>query len=160
MSILSDHEYIYIYYIYTCMWIYIYVYIYMYIYVYVYIYNIYIYIYIYTYIYLYYFFCSHHKQLNDDLKGITFMMLAVHEQVALMSSSQSEMLLLSFVHEQFAMSLHLLWCTILHLWLLLCANNSAVESYRHLICYLSTFRRFAHTACVLHFPISSFLSCS
>ena len=36
---------------------------------------------------LIYFFCSHHKQLNGDLKGITFAMLAVHEQVALMSSS-------------------------------------------------------------------------
>ena len=30
---------------------------------------------------------SHHKQLNCDLKGITFVVLAVHEKVALMSSS-------------------------------------------------------------------------
>ena len=30
---------------------------------------------------------SHHNQLNGDLKGITFAVLAVHEQVALMSSS-------------------------------------------------------------------------
>ena len=29
-----------------------------------------------------YFFCSDHKQLNGDLKDITFMILAVHEQVA------------------------------------------------------------------------------
>ena len=35
-------------------------------------------------------------------------MLAVHEQVALMSFSQSEARLLLYVHEQFAMSLHLL----------------------------------------------------
>ena len=33
------------------------------------------------------FFCSQHNQLNSDLKGIMFVMLAVHEQVALMSSS-------------------------------------------------------------------------
>ena len=31
--------------------------------------------------------CNPHKQLNGDLKGITLVMLAVHEQVALMSSS-------------------------------------------------------------------------
>ena len=30
---------------------------------------------------------SHSKQLNGDLKGITFVMFAVHEQVSLMSSS-------------------------------------------------------------------------
>ena len=57
--------------------------------------------------------------------------------------------LLLYFQEQFAMSLHLLCSTILHLWLLLCAHNSAVESYRHLICHLSTFRLFAHTACVV-----------
>ena len=28
----------------------------------------------------------HYKQLNGDLKGITFTMVAVHEQVVLMSS--------------------------------------------------------------------------
>ena len=33
-----------------------------------------------------YFSCSHHKQLNGDLNGIPFVMLAVHAQVALMSS--------------------------------------------------------------------------
>ena len=75
-----------------------------------------------------YFFCSRHKQLNGDLKRITFVVLAVHEQVALMSFSQSKTRLLLHVHEQFAMSLHLLCSTILHLWLLLCANNSVVES--------------------------------
>ena len=47
-------------------------------------------------------------------------MLAVQEQVALMSSSRSETRLLLYVHEQLAMSLHLLCSTILHLWLLLC----------------------------------------
>ena len=31
--------------------------------------------------------CSHHKQLNGNLKGIFLVMLAVYEQVALMSSS-------------------------------------------------------------------------
>ena len=30
--------------------------------------------------------CSHHNQLNGDLKGITLVMLAVHEQVVLISS--------------------------------------------------------------------------
>ena len=28
------------------------------------------------------FFCSQHQHLNGSLKGITFVMLAVHEQVA------------------------------------------------------------------------------
>ena len=53
--------------------------------------------------------------------------------------------------EQFALLLHLLCSTILHLslLLLLCASNSVVESQRHLICHLSTFRRFTYTACVL-----------
>ena len=41
-----------------------------------------------------YFLCSHHKQLNGDLKGITFVVLAVHEEVVLMSSSYSETRLL------------------------------------------------------------------
>ena len=51
---------------------------------------------------------NHHKELNDDLKGITFVMLAVHEQVSLMSSSQSETRLPLYAHEQFAaMSLHI-----------------------------------------------------
>ena len=61
---------------------------------------------------LLYFSYTHYKQLNGDLKGITFVVLAVHEQVALMSSSQSKMHLLLYVHEQFAMSLHLLCSTI------------------------------------------------
>ena len=52
----------------------------------------------------------------------------VHEQVALMSSSKSKTHLLLYVHEQFAMSLHLLCSTILHLWLLVYTNYSAVES--------------------------------
>ena len=55
-------------------------------------------------------------------------MLAVHEQVALMSCSWSETRLQLYIHEQFAMSLHLLCSTILHLWLLIfSASNSAVE---------------------------------
>ena len=41
---------------------------------------------------------SHHKQLNDDLKGITFVLIAVCEQVALMSSSKSETRLLLYVY--------------------------------------------------------------
>ena len=53
-------------------------------------------------------FFFNHKQLNGDSEGISFVMLAVHEQVALMSSSKSK-------QEQFAMSLHLLCFTILHL---------------------------------------------
>ena len=77
---------------------------------------------------LIYFCFSHHKQLNGNLKGITFVVLAVHEQVVLMNSSYNELRLLLYVHDQFAMSLDLLPSTILHLWLLLCANNSAVES--------------------------------
>ena len=67
-------------------------------------------------------------QLNSNLKGITFVVLAVHEQVALISSSYSKMRLLLCVREQFAMSLHLLCSTILHVWLLLSANNIAAES--------------------------------
>ena len=31
--------------------------------------------------------CSHHKQLNGDLKGITLAMFAFHEQEALMDFS-------------------------------------------------------------------------
>ena len=34
-----------------------------------------------------FFSCSHHKQLNDNLKGITSEMLTDHKQLALMSSS-------------------------------------------------------------------------
>ena len=79
-------------------------------------------IYIYIYIYIYAsevlhtlplcshipFSYNHHKELNDDLKGITFVMLAVHEQVSLMSSSYSETRLPLYAHEQFAaMSLHI-----------------------------------------------------
>ena len=75
-----------------------------------------------------YFFCSHHKQLNGHLNGITFVVLIVHEQVPLMSFSWSKMHLLLYVHEPFAMSLHLLSSIILHLLLLSCANNSAVGS--------------------------------
>ena len=70
-----------------------------------------------------YFSCSHHKQLNGDLKGITFVVLAVHEQVALMSSPQSKTCLLRYVHEKFVMSLHLLCSIVLQLWILLCASN-------------------------------------
>ena len=46
------------------------------------------------------------------LEGIPFMVLAVHEQIALMSSSQSEMCLLLYVQEQCSMFLHLLCSTI------------------------------------------------
>ena len=63
-----------------------------------------------------YFLCSHNKQLNGDLKGITFVVTAVHEQIALMSSSQSKTRLLLYVHEQFAMPLHLLCSTILYIY--------------------------------------------
>ena len=52
-----------------------------------------------------YFSCSLHKQLNGDLKGITFVMLAVQEKVALFLE-QTRLLL--YAHEQFAISLHLL----------------------------------------------------
>ena len=64
------------------------------------IYNTYIYIYIYIYIY--------------DINTYNIS-LAVHKQVALIS----KMPLLLYIHEQFFMSLHLLYSTILHLWLLL-----------------------------------------
>ena len=77
----------------TALSLYIYIY-----YIYIYILHIYIYIYIvyiiFVYIiYIYILFMlqdihsSHYKHLYGDLKGITFVMLAVHEQVALMSSS-------------------------------------------------------------------------
>ena len=76
--------------------------------------------------YIFHFF--NHKQFNGDSEGISFMMFAVHEQVALMSSSESETCLLLYVHEQFTMSLHLLCSTILPMWLLIfSANNSTVE---------------------------------
>ena len=74
--------------------------------------------------------CIHffnHKQLNGDSEGIYFVMLAVLKQVALMSPSKSEMRLLLYVNQQFAMSLHLFCSTILHLFLILSANNSAIE---------------------------------
>ena len=41
--------------------------------------------------------CSHYKQLNGDLISITFVMLVLQEQVALMSSSQSETCLLLYI---------------------------------------------------------------
>ena len=78
-----------------------------------------------------YFSCSLHKQLNGDLKSITFVMLVVYKQVALGSSSQSETRLLLQVHEQFAKHLFVLhYC--------ICGyqdmqTTSAVESYKHLI---------------------------
>ena len=70
---------------------------------------------------------SYHKQLNGDLKSITFVVLAVHGNMALVSSFQSETGLLLYVHEQFAMSLDLLCFTILYIRLLLFENNSAVK---------------------------------
>ena len=76
--------YIYIYYIYIyILHIYIYIYIYCLYYICIY----YIYIYIYILFMLQDIHSSHYKHLYGDLKGITFVMLAVHEQVALMSSS-------------------------------------------------------------------------
>ena len=39
---------------------------------------------------------------ESDLKGIIFVMLAVHEQIVLISSSSSKKPLLLCVHEQFA----------------------------------------------------------
>ena len=75
-----------------------------------------------------YFCCSHHKQSNGEWKSVNFVVLAVHQQLVLMSSSQSKSRLLRYVHEQFAMSLNLLCSTISDLWLLLCAKNNAVDS--------------------------------
>ena len=49
-----------------------------------------------------YFSCSHHKQLNGNFKGKTFMILAANEQAALMSSSYSKTCLLLYVHKHFA----------------------------------------------------------
>ena len=69
--------------------------------------------------------CSHHKQLNGDLKGITFVVLVVHEQVAPLRSSQSELGLLLNVHEEFTI---LLCSTVLRMWLILLASNSAVDN--------------------------------
>ena len=60
-----------------------------------YIYTIYIHIsYMYIYIYI-------NASFESDLKGIIFVMLAVHEQVVLISTSYSEKRLLLYVHEQF-----------------------------------------------------------
>ena len=73
-------------------------------------------------------FCNHIKLLNFHLQGVTFIILPVHEQVALMSSGYREMRLLLYFHEQFAMPLHLLRSTILHIWLLVQANENVVES--------------------------------
>ena len=87
--------------------------------------------------------------LHSNIKSTVFVVLAVHEQVALMSFSWSKIRLLLYVHEQFAMSMHLLCSTVLHLWLLLCANNSAVETSKHIICHLPIFRSFGYTSCVL-----------
>ena len=50
-------------------------------------------------IYIFHFF--NHKQLNHNSEGISFVMLAVHEQVVVMSSFYSETLLLLCVHETF-----------------------------------------------------------
>ena len=54
-----------------------------------------------------YFSCSHHKQLNGYLEGMTFVMLVAHEEIALISPSWSETCLLLYVHEQLAMSVYL-----------------------------------------------------
>ena len=91
---------------------------------------------------------SHHKQLNEDLKRITLVMLAVHEKVALISSSQSKTRQLLYVHEQFAMSLHLF---VFHYYMCGCCyvqTASAAEDERYLICHLSALKRFAETLCV------------
>ena len=75
-------------------YIYRYVYVYIYIYIYIYLYNLYIYIYKYTYTHIYiiyiiyniYIICIYHKNSKSNLKDITLAMLAIHEQVAMMSS--------------------------------------------------------------------------
>ena len=64
-------------------------------------------------------------------------------------SSLSETCLLLYVHEHFAISLHLFvfyyyicgYCDV--------QITSFVVSYRHLTCHLSTFRRFVHSDCFL-----------
>ena len=62
-----------------------------------------------------------HKQLNLNSLGISFMMLAVHELVAMMISSLSKTPLLISV-------VHFLCTTNLHLWsLIFSASNNAVE---------------------------------
>ena len=80
--------------IYRYIYRYVYVYIYIYIYIYIYLYNLYIYIYKYTYTHIYiiyiiyniYIICIYHKNSKSNLKDITLAMLAIHEQVAMMSS--------------------------------------------------------------------------
>ena len=62
------------------------------------------------------------KCLND-LKGIPFVVPAVHEQEVPMSSSWSKTHLLLYIHEQFAMSLHLLCSTILHVFTTMCKEQ-------------------------------------
>ena len=64
----------------------------------------------------------HAKCLNGS-KGITFVVPAVHEQEVLMSSSWSKTHLLLYIHEQFAMSLHLLCSTILHVFTTMCKEQ-------------------------------------
>ena len=66
------------------------------------------------------------SSLNDDMNGITFVMLAVDEPVALMSSSKSGARLLSYVHEQFVMSLNLL-CSTIYI-------HTYIYIYTHTIC--------------------------
>ena len=97
------------------------------------------------------FFCGHRKQLNCDLKSISFVMLAVCEEVVLMSSSYSKTasaIQLLYVHEELDISLHL---HVFHYYYICYYYNvettSAVEGYRHLICHLSTFKLFTHCFC-------------
>ena len=83
-------------------------------------------------------------------------MLAVDLQVALMSSSQSEMWLLQHFQEEFAMSLDLLFSSILNLLLLtFSANNKGFLKIKTFVCHLSIIRRFVHSVCV-HIYISFF----
>lgn len=71
-----------------------------------------------------------------------FVMFAVHEEVALMSSSYSEMRLLRTVYKQFFMPLHLFMFRYYEV-----QKASVVESFRYLQYRLARFTRFAFCLC-------------
>ena len=107
--------------------------------------------YIYIYICIYTYISHRNKQFNGNLIGITFVMLVVDKQVALIRCFKSETHLLVYVHEKFAMSLHLFLFS-LHYYI--CSyyyvqTTRSVGNSRRLTCCLTTFIHFALTTCVL-----------
>ena len=96
-----------------------------------------------------YSFCSYQKQLKGELESITLVMLAVHEQVVRMSSTQSKKRLLFYIHERFTISPYFF---VISYYICGCYNKQAtiaVKNHKHLICYLLTFQCFAHCLLLL-----------